>query len=51
MALDVKGGRPFMTDPGGSVYRANLDDSKLKTLLFAQGNLSGGAYVELPSAP
>ena len=50
LALDVKGGRMFMTDFGGSVYSANLDGSNRKTLLFAQGNLTGIAYAELPSA-
>jgi DNA-binding beta-propeller fold protein YncE len=49
LALDLKGGRMFMTDFGGSVYSANLDGSDSKTLLFAQGNLTGIAYVELPA--
>ena len=40
----------FLTDFGGSVYSANLDGSNKKTLLFAQGNLSGIAYAELPVA-
>ena len=48
LALDLKNGRMFMTDLGGSVYSANLDGSNKKTLLFAQGNLSGIAYAELP---
>jgi hypothetical protein len=48
LALDRKNGRMFITDLGGSVYSANLDGSDRKTLLFAQGNLSGIAYVELP---
>jgi DNA-binding beta-propeller fold protein YncE len=47
LALDPKGGRMFMTDFGGSVYSANLDGSNKKTLLFAQGNLTGIAYAEL----
>ena len=50
LALDLKGGRMFVTDFGGSVYSANLDGSNQKTLLFAQGNLTGIAYVELPAA-
>ena len=50
LALDIKGGRMFMTDLGGSVYSANLDGSNPRTLLFAQGNLSGIAYVERSSA-
>ena len=46
LALDTKGRRMFITDFGGSVYSANLDGSNKKTLLFAQGNLTGIAYVE-----
>jgi len=34
----------------GSVYSANLDGSGHKTLLIADGNLTGIAYVELPAA-
>jgi hypothetical protein len=49
LALDVKNDRMFMTDLGGSVYSCNLDGSGKKTLLFAQGNLSGIAYAEVPS--
>jgi hypothetical protein len=37
----------FLTDLGGSVYSASLDGSNKKTLLVAQGNLSGIAYAEL----
>ena len=48
LSLDLKGGRMFLTDFAGSVYSANLDGSKKKTLLFAQGNLTGIAYAELP---
>jgi DNA-binding beta-propeller fold protein YncE len=47
LALDPKHGRMFITDFGGSVYSANLDGSGQKTLLFAEGNLTGIAYVEL----
>jgi hypothetical protein len=50
LALDLKGGRMFITDFGGSVYSANLDGSKRRTLLFAEGNLTGIAYAEVPSA-
>ena len=49
LALDLKGGRMFMTDLAGSVYSAGLDGSNKKTLLFAQGNLTGIAYAELPA--
>ena len=47
LALDRHGGRMFITDFAGSVYTANLDGSDQKTLLFAQGNLTGIAYAEL----
>jgi DNA-binding beta-propeller fold protein YncE len=47
LALDLKGGRMFITDLAGSVYSANLDGSNKKTLLFAEGNLTGIAYVEI----
>ena len=47
LALDVKRGRMFFTDFAGSVYCSNLDGSNKKTLLFAQGNLTGIAYAEL----
>src|SRR5580698_2295752 len=50
IALDLKGGRMFMTDLGGSVYSANLDGSNRKTLLGVEGNLTGIAYVEIPAA-
>ena len=48
LALDRKGGRMFVTDFGGTVYSANLDGSDQRTLLFAQGNLTGIAYAEPP---
>lgn len=46
LSLDPKGGRMYVTDFAGSVYSANLDGSNKKTLLFAQGNLTGIAYAE-----
>lgn len=49
LALDVKGRRMFVTDFGGSVYSANLDGSNRRTLLFAEGNLTGIAYAEVPA--
>jgi hypothetical protein len=49
LALDLKGGRMFITDFGGSVYSANLDGSNRRTLLVAEGNLTGIAYAEVPS--
>src|ERR1700756_4014144 len=48
IALDVAGDRLFVTDLGGSVYSAKLDGSGKRALLFAQGNLSGVAYAEIP---
>ena len=48
LALDLKGGRMFLTDLAGTVYSANLDGSNKKALLIAQGNLTGIAYAEVP---
>ena len=48
LALDLKSGRMFVTDFAGSVYSANLDGSNKRVLLFAEGNLTGIAYAELP---
>jgi hypothetical protein len=48
LALDLKNDRMFLTDLGGSVYRCNLDGSEKKALLFAEGNLTGIAYAEIP---
>jgi DNA-binding beta-propeller fold protein YncE len=48
LALDLKGERMFVTDFAGSVYSADLDGTNMKTLLVAQGNLTGIAYAELP---
>jgi len=49
LALDLKGGRMFVTDLAGSVYSANLDGSNKKTLMIAGGNLAGIAYAEIPA--
>jgi hypothetical protein len=51
IALDVKRQRMFLTDLGGSIYSARMDGSDKKTLLYAQGNLTGIAYGELLSNP
>ena len=48
IALDLRGGRMFLTDLAGSVYSASLDGSGKQTLLYAQGNLTGIAYARLP---
>ena len=50
ITLDLKGGRMFLTDLGGSVYSANLDGSNKKTVLAGEGNLTGIAYAEIPAA-
>ena len=49
LALDLEGNRMFITDFAGSLYSANLDGSNQKTLLAAEGNLTGIAYAELPA--
>jgi hypothetical protein len=40
----------FLTDLGGSIYSANLDGSNRKTILGAEGNLTGIVYAEIPAA-
>jgi hypothetical protein len=47
IALDVAGGRMFVTDLGGSIYTAKLDGSDKKTILTGQGTLTGIAYAEM----
>jgi hypothetical protein len=47
IALDVPGGRMFVTDFAGSIYSANLDGSGERNFLYAQGNLTGIAYAEI----
>lgn len=47
IALDVPGNRMFFTDFAGSLYVANLDGTKERLLLGAQGNLTGIAYAEI----
>ena len=47
IALDVPGNRMFVTDLAGSLYVAKLDGTDKRTLLAAQGNLTGIAYVEV----
>jgi hypothetical protein len=47
IALDVPGNRMFFTDLGGSVYSSDLDGKNERNFLYAQGNLTGIAYVEL----
>ena len=47
IALDVPGNRMFVTDLAGSVYSADLDGKNKRNFLYAQGNLTGIAYVEI----
>jgi hypothetical protein len=47
IALDVPGDRMFVTDFAGSLYSAKLDGSGERNFLYAQGNLTGIAYVKL----
>jgi sugar lactone lactonase YvrE len=47
IALDVASDRMFVTDFAGSLYSAKLDGSGERNLLYAQGNLTGVAYVEI----
>jgi hypothetical protein len=47
IALDVPRDRIFVTDLAGSLYSCRLNGSDKRTLLAAQGNLTGIAYVEL----
>jgi len=47
IALDVPNERMFMTDLAGSIYSSKFDGSDQKTLLAAQGNLTGIAYAQI----
>ena len=47
IALDINGDRMFITDMTGSVYSAKLDGSGKRLLLYAQGNLTGIAHIEI----
>ncbi|MBV9924075.1 MAG: 3-hydroxyacyl-CoA dehydrogenase, partial [Acidobacteria bacterium] len=47
LSLDLKGGRMFFSDLGGSVYSARLDGTEKRALTLAQGNLTGVAYAGL----
>jgi len=48
IALDVPNERMFVTDFAGSIYSARLDGSGERNFLYAQGNLTGIAYAEIP---
>ena len=47
LALDIPGGRMFITDFAGTVYSADLDGRNHRNFLNAQGNLTGIAYAEV----
>jgi hypothetical protein len=47
LALDTPGNRMFVTDLAGSLYVAKLDGTAKRTLLAAQGNLTGIAYATI----
>jgi hypothetical protein len=47
IALDVPNDRMFVTDFAGSIFSARLDRSSERTVLEAQGNLTGIAYAEI----
>jgi hypothetical protein len=49
IALDVAGGRMFVTDLGGNIYRAKLDGTEKQTILTGQGTLTGIAFVDGPA--
>ncbi|MDI4232749.1 3-hydroxyacyl-CoA dehydrogenase [Bradyrhizobium sp. Arg237L] len=48
IALDVPHDRIFVTDFAGSLYSSRLDGSAERNFLYAQGNLTGIAYAEIP---
>jgi hypothetical protein len=45
LALDLTGDRMFVTDLAGTVHTARLDGTQKRSLLAAQGNLTGIAYL------
>ncbi|WP_076859594.1 3-hydroxyacyl-CoA dehydrogenase [Bradyrhizobium mercantei] len=47
IALDLWRDRMFVTDFAGSLYSARLDGSEERTILAAQGNLTGIAYADI----
>ncbi len=50
IALDLAGGRMFLTDLRGSVYSLKLNGSDRKTLFTGQGILTGIAHADLTRA-
>jgi len=47
IALDVPGGRMFVTEEGGSIYSIRLDGSNKRVVAIAQGSLAAIAYAEI----
>jgi hypothetical protein len=45
IALDIPGDRTYVTDLGGTIYRARLDGSDKQPVLTGQGSLTGIAFV------
>jgi len=50
IALDLEGGRMYLTDLRGSVFSLKLDGSDRKTLFTGQGMLTGIAHADLTRA-
>ena len=50
IALDLRAGRLFATDLGGTVYSARLDGTDQKVVLAGQGSLTGITVVEVPES-
>ena len=50
IALDLRGGRLYATDLGGTVHSARLDGSDQKVVLTGQGALTGIAVVDVTDA-
>jgi len=47
IALDLRAGRVYATDLGGTVYSARLDGTDQKVVLAGQGSLTGITVVEM----
>ena len=50
IALDPGHNRIFVTDLGGNIWVSALDGSGHRPIRALQGNLTGIAYAEVPSA-
>jgi hypothetical protein len=48
IALDLRAGRLYATDLGGTVYGARLDGTDQKVVVAGQGSLTGITVVEVP---